>query len=50
LLLGAMWIVCGIVALVSLSASWKLIPGIVFIGIGGFFVRGAVTAAARRDR
>ena len=49
LLLGVIWIVCGVVALVGLSASWKLIPAIVFIGIGGLFIRGAVSTLARRD-
>jgi hypothetical protein len=45
-----MWIACGIVALVGLSASWKLVPGIVFIGIGLLFLRGAATTAARRSQ
>jgi hypothetical protein len=44
-----MWIGCGVIALVALSAGWKLIPAIVFIGVGLFFLRGALTAAARRD-
>jgi hypothetical protein len=48
-LVGLMWIVCGIVALVGLNASWKLIPAIVFIGIGLLFLRGAATTAARRN-
>jgi hypothetical protein len=50
LLVGLMWIACGIIALVGLSASWKLIPGIVFIGIGALFLRGAATTSARRDQ
>jgi len=50
LLLGVVWIVCGIVALIALSASWKLIPAIVFIGIGALFLRGAATAVVRRNR
>jgi hypothetical protein len=45
---GLAWIICGIVALVALSASWKLVPGILFIGIGLFWLRGAVTTVARR--
>jgi hypothetical protein len=46
---GLVWVLCGVYALVALSASWKLIPGVVFIGIGLFWLRGAITAAARRD-
>lgn len=50
LLLGAIWIVCGVIALVGLSASWKLIPGVVFIGIGALFIRGAATTVVRRNQ
>jgi hypothetical protein len=44
------WIACGAVALLELHASWKLIPGIVFIGIGLFFLRGAATTVERHTR
>ena len=50
LLLGAVWIACGVIALVGLSASWKLIPGVVFIGIGALFIRGAATTVVRRNQ
>jgi hypothetical protein len=50
LLLGIVWIACGIYALVKLNASWRLIPGIVFIGIGLLFVRGAATTVLRRSK
>jgi hypothetical protein len=43
------WVLAGIFVLVSLSASWKLVPGIVFIGIGGFYARAAVATLARRS-
>jgi hypothetical protein len=46
---AAMWITTGIVAIVALSASWKLVPGIVFIGIGLMYLRGALTTVARRS-
>lgn len=49
-LLGLVWIACGAVALLELHASWKLIPGIVFIGIGLFFLRGAATTVERHTR
>lgn len=50
LLLGIMWIAAGIYALVGLHAGWKLVPGIVFIGIGLLFVRGAATTVLRRSK
>lgn len=50
LLLGVVWIGCGIYALVKLDATWRLIPGIVFIGIGLLFVRGAATTVVRRSK
>ncbi len=46
--IAIMWIVAGIVALVAMSASWKLVPGVVFIGIGLLYLRGALTTVARR--
>ena len=48
--IGVAWIVCGVIALVSLHASWKLVPGIVFIGVGLFFIRGAAATVLRRER
>jgi hypothetical protein len=48
--IAAMWIVVGVVALVALSAAWKLIPGVVFIGIGLLYLRGALTTVVRRDK
>ncbi len=50
MLLGLVWIVCGIIALTSLHAGWKLIPGIVFMGIGLLFVRGAAATVVRRSK
>jgi hypothetical protein len=44
------WITCGVVALVVLHASWKLVPGIVFIGVGLLFLRGAAATVVRRDQ
>ena len=49
LLVGAVWIACGLVALFALSATWKLIPAVCFIGIGLFFIRGAAATVVRRD-
>jgi hypothetical protein len=50
ILIGLAWVACGVVAFASLSASWKIIPGVVFIGIGLLFLRGGFTAAARQER
>jgi len=50
LLLGVVWIICGVIALTTLHATWKLIPGIVFIGIGLLFVRGAAATVVRRTK
>jgi hypothetical protein len=46
--IAAMWILVGVIALVALSATWRLIPGIVFIGLGLLYLRGALTTVARR--
>lgn len=47
--ISAMWIAAGIFVLVTLTAGWKLIPGVVSIGIGALYLRGAVTTVARRS-
>jgi len=44
-----MWIGVGVVEMFALTASWRLVPAIVFVGIGLFFVRGAATTINRRD-
>jgi hypothetical protein len=44
-----MWIVVGIVEFVALNASWRFVPGIVFVGIGIMFLRGAATTAVRHE-
>jgi hypothetical protein len=49
LTIAVAWIACGIVALVALDASWKFVPGIVFIGIGLFFLRGAAATIVRHS-
>ena len=49
LLVALLWIVVGVVVLTSLDASWKFIPGVVSIGIGLLFLRGALATIARRS-
>jgi hypothetical protein len=44
------WIACGVAALVTLHASWKLVPGIVLIGVGLLYLRGAAATVVRRDQ
>jgi uncharacterized membrane protein HdeD (DUF308 family) len=48
-LVGVVWIACGVYALARLHAAWTLVPGIVFIGIGLLFVRGAAATVVRRE-
>ena len=43
------WLAVGIVVLVTLSASWKIIPGVVFIGIGVLYLRAALATIVRRS-
>jgi Flp pilus assembly protein TadB len=50
LVVSLMWIAVGIIAIASLTAWWRFVPGIVFIGIGLLFLRGASATIVRRDR
>jgi hypothetical protein len=50
LVVALMWIAVGIIAIASLSAWWKFVPGILFVGIGLLFLRGASATVVRRDR
>ena len=47
---GIAWIVCGVVALTTLTATWKFIPAIFFIGVGLLWMRGAAVTFARHER
>jgi ABC-type siderophore export system fused ATPase/permease subunit len=49
ILAGAMWVVVGVVALLTFSASWRYVVGIVAIGVGLLFLRGGLTALVRQD-
>ena len=49
MVVGLVWVAAGIYALFALTASWKLIPAIVFIGVGLFFIRGAAATYVRHD-
>ncbi|MBV8236511.1 MAG: hypothetical protein JO075_12485 [Acidimicrobiia bacterium] len=50
LAVGLVWIACGVYAIAALSASWKLIPGIFFIGVGILFLRGTAMTFIRQQR
>ncbi|HVN52396.1 MAG TPA: hypothetical protein VMT43_13250 [Acidimicrobiales bacterium] len=43
------WIACGIAAFFLFSASWRIVVGVVFIGIGLYWLRGALATLARHD-
>jgi hypothetical protein len=45
-----MWVAGGVFCFVKLTAGWRLVPAIVFIGIGGLFFRGAMMSTVRRER
>jgi hypothetical protein len=46
---AAMWIVVGVFVFVTFTASWKLIPAAVSVGIGALYLRGALATVARRS-
>jgi len=43
------WIVCGIAAFFLFSASWRIVVGVVFIGIGLYWLRGALATITRHE-
>jgi hypothetical protein len=47
---AAMYVACGIIALIALKGSLRIILGVVFIGVGLLWLRGAATAALRQQR
>jgi hypothetical protein len=48
--IGVVWVGCGVLALTTLTASWKFIPAIFFIGIGFLWLRGAALTFSRHER
>jgi hypothetical protein len=48
LLVALAWIGAGVVALVAFHAGWKLVPVIVFFGLGLLYLRAAGTAYLRQ--
>jgi hypothetical protein len=45
-----MWIAVGVIILLTMSWSWRLVPAIISVGIGVLFLRGAGSTVIRRDR
>ncbi len=50
LLVGVLWLAVGVSVMVAEKFAWRFIVGIVAIGIGLFFVRGAGATVVRRER
>ncbi len=46
---SGLWIAAGALIWYSMSATWKLIPAIFAIGVGLFFLRGALQTVVRHD-
>jgi hypothetical protein len=46
---GVAWIVCGIAAFFIFEASWRIVVGVVFIGVGLYWLRGAFATVTRHD-
>jgi hypothetical protein len=49
-LFALVYFACGIIAFLVLTGSWRVILGVVFIGVGLLWLRGAATAALRQQR
>jgi len=49
LAVAAMWIIVGVMILVWVHAGWRIVPAVVAIGIGLFFLRGAAATVLRRQ-
>jgi hypothetical protein len=43
------WIVCGIAAFFLIKPTWRIVVGAVFIGIGLYWLRGAMATIARHE-
>ena len=50
LLVSVMWVAVGIIVLFTRHTTWKIVPGIVFIGIGLMFFRGFGSTVIRREQ
>jgi hypothetical protein len=48
-MVGLMWLAVGVLVLLTFTATWRYIPGIVSLGIGLMFIRGAGATVLRRE-
>jgi hypothetical protein len=44
------WLAAGVIELTMLEASWRFVPGIVFLGLGLLYLRAAALTVLRRSR
>jgi hypothetical protein len=49
-IVAVMWLAVGVVVILTLHSTWKLVPAILAIGIGLMFLRGAGATVMRRER
>jgi hypothetical protein len=49
LVVAAVWIACGIAAFFLFDSSWRIAVGVVFIGVGLYWLRGALATVARHE-
>jgi hypothetical protein len=47
--IGVAWIVCGIAVFFIFKPTWRIIVGVVFIGVGLYWLRGALATVARHE-
>jgi uncharacterized membrane protein len=43
------WIACGIAAFFLIKPAWRIAVGVVFIGVGLYWLRGALATVARHE-
>ena len=46
---GVAWILCGIAAFFIFKATWRIAIGVVFIGVGLYWLRGAFATVTRHE-
>jgi hypothetical protein len=46
---GLAWIICGIAAFFVFKESWRIVVGVVFIGVGLYWLRGAFATITRHE-
>jgi hypothetical protein len=49
MIIALLWLGAGAFVWIRLDAGWKLVPAAVFVGIGFFYLRGALQTVVRHD-